>query len=71
MKVKDLKAPLVQQHVNISKCREKEDLIELIYRHFANPSNPYKRDTGPSSYNIQVSTVKLAQGTMCIKQLPF
>lgn len=45
MKIKDLKALLMKQNINTSKCKEKEDLIELIYKNFGNPSNPYRRDT--------------------------
>ena len=43
-KVKDLKALLKKQNVNTSKCKEKEDLIELIFIYFGGNPN-YNRHT--------------------------
>lgn len=44
-KVKDLKALLDRQNVNTSKCREKNDLIDLIFSYFGHTSNLYRPGT--------------------------
>lgn len=44
-KVKDLKAVLNNQNVNTSKCREKDDLIDLVFKNFSCNPNFNRRGT--------------------------
>ena len=44
-KVKDLKALLNKQNINISKCKEKSDLIDVIISNYGGSQNLYRRGT--------------------------
>ena len=44
-KIKDLKAPLTKQNINTSKCKEKTDLIDLLFIYYGNTPNMYRRNT--------------------------
>lgn len=44
-KIKDLKALLNRQNVNISKCKEKGDLIDVIFTSYGGTQNLYRRGT--------------------------
>ncbi|WAR03791.1 RNF34-like protein [Mya arenaria] len=50
-KVKDLKCLLTKQSVNTSKCKEKSDLIDLIFSYFGNTSDGYQSDENNTSRN--------------------
>lgn len=44
-KIKDLKALLNKQNINISKCKEKSDLIDVIFTNYGGTQNLYRRGT--------------------------
>lgn len=44
-KVKDLKALLNKQNINISKCKEKSDLIDVIVSNYGGTQNLFRRGT--------------------------
>ena len=67
-KIKDLKALLTKQNINTSKCKEKSDLIDLLFTNYGNTPNLYRRGT-EQEILVQQMTVSSIANVLILQTL--